>query len=970
MPITEERALPGLTEEAYVIRTELDVPHVYAKSMTDLALVQGFVMAQDRYVQIELTRRFGAGTLSELLGDLGLSIDYTSRAQGMREISQRIWDHASPELRARFEAFAAGVNLYIDEVRRKRFPLPEEVELVGGFVGLDEPRDVMQPLTGFDIAAVAGVIVSRLGYESTDLDRERIEDALEAATSSTLAIALADLRRAGLREDLVHSVRPVIPLTSVEPGVRKTGSGLSPENTPEGAIARKKIEPMTLQRALDSSMTLLKLLGKSERGEFGSNSWAVSSKGTGGKGALLSNDGHLPLTVPSLFYQMCLDSDYFGDTGYSVCGLFFPGLPLLAVGTNGKVAWGQTYLDADLTDWYREEVKIGADGYPEATYFMGEWKPVTRKEEEYRVPNDDEGFDIVVQPLFSTFDGRRFISIEGDVVEAAEGRAVVLSNGNYVLPRDVDGDMKIEAITMDWTALDITKTIEGVDGFANSSNVDEFIEQTRKLIGYGQNVIVADAQGGIAYTAYHGLPCRTALERSGNNFVRGSNPMQVLDGTRIGGFEIPSDADGRIREDGACVIPFTAGPRAITPDAGYVLTANHDPLGNAIDDSLANDQFYIGGPWDVGYRANTIDTKLGELASSGSATVEAMSALQGDHTSPLGKEYAPVLLAAIANAKTVSERGPSGPDETRLAAIYTRLGARAADVTTRLTTWVSRGANAASGVETFYDAPTADDKKDAVATMIHAEWLRAFVDATFIDENADFAFGPSRGEKTYRALHHLVAGRGANNPSGLASWNMETQESAFFDKLGTPEVERSEEIILEALETALDRLAGADGFNSADMDQWLWGLKHHVRFKALLEEVAPGNPLAGILAFKFAINTRTLPLAENIPAGDPRAALENFPRPGDFFSVDVAAGGFSGPYTYSHGPVMRMVIALDGDSVSGVNMLPGGQSGLAGNEHFADQAAMWLANETVPIRYHAADVVDGAAGNEKMTPPK
>ncbi len=956
VPVTSERELPGLEDEVYVLRTELNVPHVYAKSMLDLAKVQGFVMARDRYVQIELTRRFGAGTLSELLGELGLDIDVESRRQGLREIAQRIWDNAGAEQRARFEGFAEGVNLYIEDVKRQREPLPEEIELVGGFLGFEKPSDAMQKMTGFDIAAASAVIVSRLGYESIDLDRAAIEESLLTAyTSSTATVALADLRRAGVDRDIVHAYRPVHGLTQAQPGVRQDTNALSPRK--KGEKAARSIESGTLARATSGSNLLLKIFGKSERGEYGSNSWAVSSKGTGGRGAILANDGHLPLTVPSLFYQMCLDSTYFNeDVDYSVCGLFFPGLPMLAVGTNGSVAWGQTYLDADITDWYREEVKLGADGQPEATMFQGEWKRVVRTDEQYGIPKSGspEELEPTTVPRYSTFDGRRLISIEGD----------------FETPSDVDGNGTIDAVSLDWTALDITKTVEAVDGFAHSKSVAEFIEVTRKLIGYGQNIIVADKDGAIAYTAYHALPCREYLPKDGASWRAGASPMALLDGTQYGGFTIQANDDGRVKEDGNCVIPFDVGPRTITPEAGYVVTANHDPLGNALDNSLSNDQNYIGGPWDIGYRADTIDSKLAELASAGRADADAMAVLQGDHKSPLGKEYAPVLLDSITYAYGLLSGGGSSADDQRVLAALAALGGRETEVRSRLEAWLARGAIAESGVDTFYEAPSAEQKQDAVATMIHGEWMRRVIDGIFADEGIDFAFNPSRGEKTFRAMHFLMAGRGANNPLGLASWNPATQESVFFDKLGTPAVERSHEIILSALGTALDHLKSTDGFNSTDMGTWLWGLKHHVRFTPLLEEVAAGNPIAGLLSFKFALNTMTLPLAENLPANDPRAKLENFPRPGDFFSVDVAAGGFSGPYNYSHGPVMRMVITLDGDRISGRNILPGGQSGLAGNEHFADQAAMWLGNKTVPIRYHAADVVEGAVASEKLIPPK
>lgn len=985
VPLSSTRTIPGLSGEVLVLRTELGVPHLYAGDMLDLARAQGFVTAQDRYVQIELTRRFGGGTLSELLGDLGLSIDYSSRGQGMRFVADRVWANASDDLRARFEAYAAGVNLYVDEVKARRAPLPEEIELLGEFLGVDDPRSVMAHMTGYDIAAAGAVIVSRLGYESIDLEAAKIEEAAQTATASTAA--LADLRRAGLLLDLVHAVAPVHGMISSKPGVGSSAGGLAPgagagagaagepgPPAPRGGLGSPgapALEPGLLTRATRSTHRLMTLLGKGTRGEFGSNSWAISSKGTGGRGALLANDGHLPLTVPSLFYQQCLDSDYFGETGYSVCGLFFPGLPLLAVGTNGAVAWGQTYLDADITDWYREEITLGAGGLPESSSFLGDQRPLERFEEEYRLPREDDptSFDTVARPRWTTFDGRWIVSYEGDVVEDPDAPGVVVSDGEYVVPRDVDGDGAIEAISLDWTAFDLAKSVEAVDGFAHARSVAQFIEETKKLIGYGQNIIVADGQGEIAYTAYHGLPCRDGLPKGPEGeWLPGASPRSVLDGTKYGGFEVPSTAEGLVREDAACVVPFEVGPRAITPAAGFVQTANHDPLGYGLDDSLANDPWYIGGPWSLGYRANTIEAHLARIAAGGAATVEDLSRVQGDHGSPLGAEYGPVLLDSLAHAREVAARGASGPDEAREVAAYEALGARAAEVEARLGAWLARGAPAASGVETFYASPTAEDVKDSNATMIFNAWLRAFVAGTLDDEGIDFAFAVSRAETVFRIMHRIVAGRGAGNPGALASFNPETSESVFFDVLGTEPIERSHEVILLALGTALDQLASPQGFGTAELDRWLWGLRHQVRFRALLEEVAAGNPLAGILGLKFNITTEALPLADNLPAGDPRASLEHFPRDGDFFTVDAASGGFSGPYTYSNGPVMRMVISLDGGRISGRNILPGGQSALLGSPHFADQAALWLGNETVPIRYHPEDVVEGAEGGERLVP--
>ena len=112
-----------------------------------------------------------------------------------------------------------------------------------------------------------------------------------------------------------------------------------------------------------------------------------------------------------------------------------------------------------------------------------------------------------------------------------------------------------------------------------------------------------------------------------------------------------------------------------------------------------------------------------------------------------------------------------------------------------------------------------------------------------------------------------------------------------------------------------------------------------------------------------------LPLAEDLPPGDPRQGLKWFPRPGDNYSVDAANQGFSGTrFTYRHGPVDRMVIALKDGQVGGLNIIPGGQSGLIDSPWFADQTELWLANEAFVVRFHVPEVVEGAMGRETYLP--
>ena len=79
---TASFTLAGLSDEVHVVRTEADIPHIYAKNRRDLARVQGFVIARDRYFMMDLARRLGQVRVSELLGDSALATDQEWRGQG------------------------------------------------------------------------------------------------------------------------------------------------------------------------------------------------------------------------------------------------------------------------------------------------------------------------------------------------------------------------------------------------------------------------------------------------------------------------------------------------------------------------------------------------------------------------------------------------------------------------------------------------------------------------------------------------------------------------------------------------------------------------------------------------------------------------------------------------------------------------------------------------------------------------
>ena len=76
---------------------------------------------------------------------------------------------------------------------------------------------------------------------------------------------------------------------------------------------------------------------RDKREGFGSNAWAVSGKHTTSGAALVAGDGHLPLYMPSIMYQIGMNTTLFGGGDIHQVGLLITSLPVLAVGTNGRL---------------------------------------------------------------------------------------------------------------------------------------------------------------------------------------------------------------------------------------------------------------------------------------------------------------------------------------------------------------------------------------------------------------------------------------------------------------------------------------------------------------------------------------------------------------------------------------------------------------------------------------------------------
>lgn len=970
---TEQWQLPCLDSPVQVLRTEGNVPSLYAENEKDLACALGFVTARDRYFSIDMIRRLSQGRAAEFLGEEALSTDIESRSLGMALVADHLMESASPQMAARWQALADGVNAYVDQVKAGAIPLPSELETLGPLLlGGGEPTELLSYWTPQDVAGLAATLVYQLGWETTDISTQRAVDALETFSGQE---PHADLRAAGAREDIFARLAPPMEVESA-PGWTAGARDAALAQLRSGP----RLAPDAMQRALQRAERWDRILGHDRESGFGSNSWAVSGSLTASGHPVLGSDGHLPMTIPPLFWLVHLDTELLGGGNQHAIGLTIPGLPMIAVGTNGKVANGQTQLFNDINDWYREEIVVDADGRPSATRFQGADVPLVEIPETYEVAAvlGGEGGTVTVS-RWETGSGRLIYSLEGDA--AAEGdTGAVNINGDWLIASDTDGDGVITALSAAYTGYFERHMMERVDLLMKSDTVDDMAVAMNGMAAYSQNMVFADTSGNIMYTGYEAMPCRRYLPRDADNRpIAGASPRLLIDGTQYPSFELRYTDDHRIaaasEDDLACTVAFDDYPHSKNPAQGFVLTANNAPHAAAWDNDLWNDPVYIGGPWLAGYRAARIEHLLTEGA--GSHSVETVRQIQGDHTSSQGREYLDLLLSALSTASAYAADGEVGETSAgRMAALYASQQVAIDEAVGRLQAWQDGGLHTSSGVDTFYNpSPTADERADAVATMIFNAWMGRYYNAVFDDEGLPGIFRPTGSTGKSRAMKLVTFGVGDDNPAGLASWNPETGESIFFDDVNTAGIETRDELMVRCFVEGLEYLTtpfGGDrsgGFDTDDQDQWLWGLKHFARFESLLGEFLGNDGVFAGIVEDFSITPDMLPLSDPEPEwGDPRKGLPGFPRPGDTFCIDAAGGFSSTNFSYGSGPVMRFAVELDPDGVHGVNVLPGGQSGMVDSPHFADQAALWLGNEALPLRFDIDDVVANATAREVYSP--
>ncbi len=440
--------LDGLSQPVTVDRDGWGVPHIRAKSLEDLVEAQGYITAQDRLWQMDVLRRVGAGELSEIFGEGALASDEQFRRLGLRQTVEREAANLPPDNRAVLDAYARGVNRFIEEHNRG---LPMEFFLLRYKPKPWTPADSMLIL-GYMYQTLATTWPKEMNREIVSLrvDPERVAE-LYSDDSPDDRIVVGGDAQAGTSPTKAPAAHGKKPAAANRTGEPETGALGTPAGMPG---------------LWEKAQGILTSFAEESRASFGSNNWVVDGSHTASGRPLLANDTHLDLGMPSIWYIVHLTAP-----GWNVKGFALPGEPMVLIGHNDRIAWGFSNNGADVQDLYQERF------------------------------NQDNPHQYLVDGKFVDAEVRtERIKVRGKPDTVLE--VIVTRHGPIV--RDKAGQM----FALKWTALQPGALSHSYGWMGRAHNWEEFRETLRDVSGPAENVVYADVDGNIGFIVAGWIPVR------------------------------------------------------------------------------------------------------------------------------------------------------------------------------------------------------------------------------------------------------------------------------------------------------------------------------------------------------------------------------------------------------------------------------------------------------------------------------
>jgi len=477
-----EISLAGLKANVKISWGAHGVPHVYAENVHDLFLAQGYLHAQERLWQMELNRRALCGRAAEIFGDRRLpgdlsvhfrrktlaDLDYFLRLLGIRRAAVASLPLLSEDELAVLESYSAGVNRYIESHLKS---LPVEFRLLRFEPEPWHPEDTLTLGKGFAFFL-----------------------------STSLFTRISWMALAARLQDTPEKLASLLP------------------RYPAGAPCITRAVAAEAQELLRFVSGTFEIYGPAA-GQ-GSNSWVVAPHRSAANGAILCNDPHLKLDIPSTWYLMHLSG---GD--FEVWGGTIPGMPCVHIGRNRRIAWGVTAGLCDDADLYREKLDAIEPGF----YVIGAKRTSVRLLEEK-------------------------IAVRGG--KALTRKIRLTEHGPLISDAIQCGVDDSTAIAFTWTAHAPSREMRVLYGVNRARDWKDFRAALSHQTAPSLNYVYADRDGNIGYSLAGAVP------------IRARRPSYLpLDGA-----EAADEWKG--------FVPFEELPCLYNPPEGIIATANHDVAGS------------------------------------------------------------------------------------------------------------------------------------------------------------------------------------------------------------------------------------------------------------------------------------------------------------------------------------------------------------------------------------------------------
>ncbi|NOX50689.1 MAG: penicillin acylase family protein [Gammaproteobacteria bacterium] len=450
--------LPGLIAGVNLKIDEYGITHITAANNHDLFFAQGFNAARDRLWQIDFWRRSGLGELSLVFGEDFLAKDRASRLMLYRGSMNEEWQSYGADARTVTEAFVAGINAYVKLVKDKVRPLPLE------FI--------------------------ELGYQPAFW---QAEDVVRIRSHGVWQNVISEVERAfmicygSIQGDLIR--RKLEPEHEVE-----LPTGFDPCSLPENVL---------------DQYLLASYPPSFDPGQGGSNNWAIAGGRTSTGRPIVAADPHRAYTIPSLRYAVHLKSP-----DINIIGAGEPHAPGVAIGHNGRVAFGFTIFPADQEDLMVYDLN---SKNPNQYQHQGQWHDMEIIQEKIPLRNNQSK---TVELKYT----RHGPVLYQDDKNAYALRTVALEPG--------------------------TAPYLGQLSLARVKNVDEYDDALQRWGSPGEHHVFADIEGNIAWRSAAKTPIRT----------------------RHDGL-LPVAGNGRFEWQG--FHPSSSLPGAKNPENGWITTANN-----------------------------------------------------------------------------------------------------------------------------------------------------------------------------------------------------------------------------------------------------------------------------------------------------------------------------------------------------------------------------------------------------------